>query len=76
MRFDGLNFLCGVLAGAMGIILLALFFDLTSSSVYRKYTIEAVQLGYGKWVIDTNKFGGNWSPETRFEWITNIVEKK
>ena len=71
----GASFVCGIVAG---IILLIGLMQLTDSSpvaLQRKVRQEAVQLGYGKWIIDTDRFDGS-SPKTRFEWITNTTSSK
>lgn len=76
MKNDTLAFLAGIGVGVVAFFWVLVLLGPTPRAVYRKYTTEAVQLGYGRWVVDTNKFGDKWSPETKFEWITNRTENR
>jgi hypothetical protein len=69
------TFIVGIFCGmaSMSIInLMAL--NLTPEMIQFKIHTEAVDLGYGKWIIDQSRIAGG-SPSTYFEWITNSVSK-
>lgn len=75
---DEITILCaGAIVGACILIGILKFVgvSLNPAEIHRKYTTEAVQLGYGTWVVGTNFSNGNWTPDTHFEWITNAVVK-
>jgi hypothetical protein len=69
----------GAFFGGMiiGIAILAFVMHITDTSptaMQRKVYKEAVQLGYGQWLVDTNFYDGG-TPRTRFGWITNSISK-
>lgn len=77
MKNDLSVFLLGILTGTLLTVFFMVIIGKTPRDVYQKYTTEAIQLGYGKWVVDTNNFQGDmWTPSTRFEWITNHIESR
>ena len=68
------KFLTFCVGNVTGIVVLMLILALTQSAprqLITKYQSEAVPLGYGKYVIQTNNFGDGTTPVTKFEWITN-----
>jgi hypothetical protein len=56
------------------IVIYSVFVSTTTSVVVEKrLQKQAVELGYGKLLVNTNT--SIWPPPTKFEWITNRVVK-
>lgn len=67
-----LFFLVGFLVGFFGFALLMSYLGATPTNARRAVYQQAIDLHYGKWVVNTN-YGPN--PVVCFEWITNTVAK-
>jgi ABC-type phosphate transport system permease subunit len=74
MKNDIFPFVLGASFGAVLMFLLMVkISDKILQEVKWKVQTEAVQLGHGKWEVTTNRVG--WGAATKFEWITNRIEK-
>lgn len=67
-------FFVGIVIGILGLTALLYFTDYTPAKVQRNIHQEAVNLGYGKWVVNVNSDG--ISPRASFQWITNNIPSK
>jgi hypothetical protein len=63
-------FFTGLCAGALIIVFILFITGATPAERQCKIHKEAVERGYGRWVVDTNSFDIS-TPTTHFEWIEN-----
>lgn len=68
------SFLVGLAVGFFGFMGLLYVTNSTPARVQRNIHQEAVNLGYGRWVVNTNSDG--YAPRTSFQWITNNIPSK
>lgn len=66
-------FLGGVLVAILAIFILLSVTGATPAKTERRIHQEAVNFGYGNWVVNTNSDGS--VPRTQFQWVTNTVSK-
>lgn len=72
MYNDTIPFGFGIVGGFLLALLILIFFKLfdppsVCSEVYK----QAVDLGYGRWIINTNDIGEGSIIRAQFQWITN-----
>lgn len=70
------SFLAGIIIGIVGVACLLFFTGNTSAITQRNIHQEAVSLGYGRWIVDTNTPTGGIAPLATFQWITNNIPSK
>lgn len=68
------SFLVGVVVGFLGFAALVNITNSTPAKIQRNIHQEAVNLGHGKWVVNTNSDG--YAPRASFQWITNNIPSK
>lgn len=71
MGNDTVPFVFGVLAGFFLLLMLVLIFNFDPPSVRSEVYKQAVDLGYGRWVINTNNLREGSVVQAQFQWITN-----
>lgn len=74
MSHSAESFFVGIVVGLLSFLALLYLTGTTPVKVQRNIHQEAVNLGYGNWVVNTNSDGG--SPRTTFQWITNNISSK
>lgn len=67
------SFFVGIFAGIFGLMAVLSITGYTPAKIQRNIHQEAVNLGYGRWVVNTNSDG--YAPRTYFQWITNAAPK-
>lgn len=68
---NGPLFLTGVSLGIIICVLSIVILEKDPKSVKHEIYKQAVELKYGRWVIDTNKIHNREPPTVQFQWITN-----
>lgn len=74
MSDEPVAFFTGIAVGMIMIGSLMAGVGTLPTDVRREIHQEAVNHGYGQWIINTNKFEGS-SPISEFQWITNSILK-
>ncbi len=74
MSDESAAFFIGIAVGVIVIGSLMAGVGTLPKEVRREIHQEAVNRGYGRWIINTNKFYGS-SPISEFQWITNSILK-
>jgi hypothetical protein len=70
------SFLSGVIIVIIGLAALLFFTGHTADKTQRRIHQEAVSLGYGQWIVNTNALDSGIAPTTTFQWITNNIQSK
>lgn len=68
------SFFVGIFAGITGLMGILSLTNNTPTIIQRNIHQEAVNLGYGRWAVNTNSDG--YAPRTSFQWITNNIPSK
>ncbi len=67
-------FSTGILTGVLLLVGVLIIFNLTPMAITEKLTTqhnqEAIDRGFGSWVVNTNSFKDGY-PTTTFQWNTN-----
>jgi hypothetical protein len=71
MGNDSVSFGFGVLTGFFLLLLLVLTFNFDPPSVRSEVYKQAVDLGYGRWMLNTNNIREGSIVRAQFQWITN-----
>lgn len=67
-------FLVGLALGFLGFGITLNLAGRTPAKIQRNIHQEAINLGYGKWIVNTNSDGAE--PRAYFQWITNNISSK
>lgn len=71
MGNDTIPFGFGIVIGFFISLLLIVAFDFDPPSVRSEVHKQAVDLGYGRWVLNTNNIRDGSIVMAQFQWITN-----